>query len=176
METDITIFTVVGLRLVSAVLILVAGWTAGKWASRAIMKIQKLDGTLRSFLAGCARYTILAVAAVTVLGQFGVQTASLIAVLGAMGLAVGLALQGTLSNVAAGVMLLFLRPFNVGDEILAGGQRASVVDLGLFATELRTAEGVFIFAPNSTLWNTQIQNFTRTAAKAPATLKEAASG
>lgn len=145
-----------------AILTLIAGWLIGKWVSRTIRKIEKLDDTLKTFLGGLAKYAIFAIALITVLTQFGVQMATLLAVLGAAGLAIGLALQGTLSNVAAGVMLLILRPFNVGDFINAGGNIAGTVKtLGLFGTEMATAENVYIFVPNSKIWNTDIQNFSR---------------
>jgi len=141
--------------------ILAAGWVAGNWVSKTIHQIKKLDDTLQSFLGGLAKYAIFAIAVVTVLGQFGVQTTSLIAVLAAAGLAIGLALQGTLSNVSAGVMLLLLRPFDVGDTISFGGTTAKVKTLGLFVTELTTSDNIYIFTPNSNLWNTEIQNFSR---------------
>ena len=96
-----------------------------------------------------------------VLGQFGVQTASLIAVLGAAGLAIGLALQGTLSNIAAGVMMLILRPFNVGDYIDFDGVGGTVKALGLFGTELATPDNVYIFAPNSKVWSATLYNYSR---------------
>lgn len=148
-------------NVVIAAFIMIAGWMIGKQANNAIQKIKKLDSTLKSFLGGAAKYTILALALVMVLSQFGVQTASLLAVLGAAGLAIGLALQGTLSNVSAGVMLLILRPFNVGDFIASGGITGTVKSLNLFATELSTADGIYIFVPNSKLWNADIQNFSR---------------
>ena len=116
----------IAFSLVMAAFILAAGWFIGNWLSQTIKKIDKLDPTLQSFLCGLAKYAFLAIAVVTVLGQFGVQTASLLAVLGAAGLAIGLALQGTLSNVASGVMLLILRPFNVGDYIKAGSVEGTV--------------------------------------------------
>ncbi len=144
-----------------AALVLIAGWVVGNQASKAIHKIAKLDGTLKSFLGGLAKYAIFAVSFIAMLQQFGVQTASLLAVLGAAGLAIGLALQGTLSNVSAGVMLLILRPFNVGDFIVTGGVKGTVKSLGLFATELSTPDNIYIFVPNSNLWNTDIQNFSR---------------
>lgn len=159
----VDLVTVWGMRVVSAVAVLVAGVIAGKWASKAIHKIKALDETLRSFLGGLAKYAIFAIAVVTILAQFGVQTASLITVLGAAGLAIGLALQGTLSNVAAGVMLLILRPFHVGDYITFGGTSGTVKTLSLFGTELATADNVYIYAPNSTIWNSEIQNFSRNA-------------
>jgi len=110
-----------GARLFGALVILIAGWAIGGFVSKKINNAKKLDKTLSSFLGRFAKYVILAVAFIAVLGQFGVQTASLLAVLGAAGLAIGLALQGTLSNIAAGTMLLVLRPFNVGDYIEFSG-------------------------------------------------------
>jgi len=160
-DSSIALFTVWGMRVLSALLALIAGWVIGNWASKSVHRLPKLDDTLKLFLGGLAKYTVLAIALITVLGQFGVQTASLIAVLGAAGLAIGLALQGTLSNVASGVMLLILRPFSVGDYIVAGGIEGSVKSLGLFGTELATADNVYVFAPNSQIWNKDIKNFSR---------------
>lgn len=154
-------FITIATNVVIASLVMIAGWVLGNYVYKMIQNIKKLDDTLKSFLGASAKYAILALAAVMVLQQFGVQTASLLAVLGAAGLAIGLALQGTLSNVSAGVMLLILRPFDVGDFISAGGTTGSVKSLGLFATELSTLENVYIFVPNSNLWNTDIQNFSR---------------
>ncbi|CAG0891694.1 unnamed protein product [Cyprideis torosa] len=108
-----------------------------------------------------AKYAILAVSLVAVLGQFGIQTASLLAVLGAAGLAIGLALQGTLSNVAAGAMLLILRPFKVGDYIEFGSAGGTVSSLGLFGTELTTPDNKYVFAPNSSVWGNEITNYTK---------------
>lgn len=150
-----------GMRILSALLILIAGWLLGKMAQRRIQNIAKIDKTLSSFLGGFAKYSILAVALVAVLGQFGVQTASFLAVLGAAGLAIGLALQGTLSNVAAGMMLLLLRPFNVGDYIQYGSTGGTVQALNLFGTELATPDNVFIYAPNKDIWNSTIFNYSR---------------
>ena len=153
--------TEVGLRLISAIFVLIAGWVIGNWAKRRIRNFQKLDDTLKTFLGGLIKYVILIVAFITVLAQFGVQTASLLAVLGAAGLAIGLALQGTLSNVAAGVMMLILRPFNVGDYIEAGNIKGTVNNLGLFTTELNTPDNVYIQAPNKAIWDSEVYNFSR---------------
>ena len=150
-----------GTRLIVAIAILVGGWMTGNFLSQQIRKIPKLDDTLSSFLGGMAKYTVFAVSLVVVLQQIGVQTASLLAVLGAAGLAIGLALQGTLSNVAAGVMLLLLRPFNVGDVISFGGTIGTVKSLSLFGTELATLDNIYIFCPNSQIWNKEIQNLSR---------------
>lgn len=158
---SIGLFTYWGMRVLTAVLILVAGNVIGNWVAKIIRRINALEETLQTFLGGLAKYAILAIAVVTVLGQFGVQTASLIAVLGAAGLAIGLALQGTLSNVAAGVMLLILRPFRVGDFVTVGAISGTVKSLGLFGTELATSDNVYIFVPNSKMWNSDIMNFTR---------------
>ena len=150
-----------GLRLLSGILILGAGWIIGNYAKKAIEKVNRFDNTLSGFLGGFAKYTIFIFSGVIVLGQFGVQTASLIAVLGAAGLAIGLALQGTLSNIAAGVMMLILRPFNVGDYIDFDGVGGTVKALGLFGTELATPDNVYIFAPNSKVWSATLYNYSR---------------
>lgn len=165
MENNIMMAVAWGMRLVSAFLILVAGWTIGNWVSQRIHGIKKLDETLAGFLGGFAKYSILSVSIIAVLGQFGVQTASLLAVMGAAGLAIGLALQGTLSNVAAGTMLLILRPFKVGDEITAGKITGIVRTLGLFGTEMSTGDNIYIFVPNSMVWNADIWNFTRNGSR-----------
>lgn len=148
-----------------ALLVLVAGWFIAGLVSRYVSSLLsqrlKRDVTVGPLAGQVARYAILFVTLIIVLGQFGVETASILAVLGAAGLAVALALQGTLSNIAAGIMLLFLRPFNVGDYIDAEGTVGTVVEVGLFATILRTQDGVFLFAPNSKLSNARIVNYTR---------------
>ncbi|MEZ5814526.1 MAG: mechanosensitive ion channel [Alphaproteobacteria bacterium] len=161
-ETEfVTLITYWGIRLLTAAAIMIAGWVIGKWTGQRVKNIKKLDDTLKTFLGGLTKYAILAIAFVAVLGQLGVQTASLLAVLGAAGLAIGLALQGTLSNVAAGVMLLILRPFNVGDYIETGNIKGTVKALSLFGTEFATVDNVHIFAPNSQIWNAEIFNFSR---------------
>jgi len=157
----VTQITFWGMNLLTAIAILLAGWIIGKWLSGRVKSVNKLDDTLKVFLGGLIKYIVLAIAFVAVLGQLGVQTASLLAVLGAAGLAIGLALQGTLSNVAAGVMLLILRPFNVGDYIETGEVKGTIKNLSLFATELSTPDNVHIFTPNGQLWNKAIFNYAR---------------
>jgi small conductance mechanosensitive channel len=120
-----------------------------------------MDATLKPFLSSLARYAIIAITLVAVLARLGVQTTSIIAVLGAAGLAVGLALQGTLQNIAAGIMLLLLRPFKVGDYIDAGGIAGTVDEIGLFTTDMTTYDGVYRSVPNASLWNTSILNYSR---------------
>ncbi len=160
----IELVTAYGLQVVGAVAILIVGWIVAGWARRAaktgLGKIKGMDETLRHFLSTMARYVVLAVTVVMVLERFGVQTASLITVLGAAGLAIGLALQGTLSNLAAGVMLLFFRPFKIGDFVDAAGVSGTVKLIGLFTTEMATPDNVKIIVPNKQLWDTSIKNFS----------------
>ncbi|MCA0033815.1 mechanosensitive ion channel family protein [Mesorhizobium sp. B263B2A] len=150
---------------IGAVILLVVGYIIAGLAERSIFAglghIHGFDQTLRHFLSKIVRYAILVLVVIMVLGQFGVQTASIIAALGAIGLAIGLALQGTLQNIAAGIMLLALRPFRIGESVEVGSIAGSIEEIGLFATKLRTADGVYILAPNSTLWNQPVRNFTR---------------
>lgn len=154
-----------GLSVIGALILLIVGYfLAGfveRWISGGLKHIGGFDRTLRQFFAQVARYAVLIFVFIMVLGQFGVQTASIIAALGAIGLAIGLALQGTLQNIAAGIMLLALRPFRIGEDVEVGAMSGTVEEIGLFATQLRTAEGVFLFAPNSTLWNQPVRNYTR---------------
>ncbi|MDP6917978.1 MAG: mechanosensitive ion channel [Arenicellales bacterium] len=161
----IDVATGYGLELIAALVILVFGWwLAGrvqKLILRALDRMPRMDVTLKPFLSSLARYAIIAITLVAVLARLGVQTTSIIAVLGAAGLAIGLALQGTLQNIAAGIMLLLLRPFKVGDYIDAGGTSGTVDEIGLFTTDMTTFDGVYQSVPNSSLWNTSILNYSR---------------
>lgn len=157
--------TVYGLDVIGALVILILGWMIAGWVrssvNKGLSKIPNMDGTLRPFIANLVRWIFLAFVIIAVLNQFGVETTSFIAVLGAAGLAIGLALQGTLSNVASGVMLLILRPFKTGDFIDAGGLAGTVIEIGLFTSEIKTGDGVYVMAPNSQIWNSTIKNFSR---------------
>ena len=152
-------------NLVTAVLVLVLGWLLAGWAGRAVRRllkrVERMNPALPGILAAATRYALIIVTIVVVLGEFGVQTTSILAVLGAAGLAIGLALQGTLSNIAAGIMLLWLRPFQIGDTIETGGVAGTVEELNLFHTQIRTWDGIFKFVPNAELWNTTVTNYTR---------------
>ena len=165
----IEIVTIYGIDVIGALAILILGWMIAGWirsaVDKSLSKVPNMDGTLRPFLSKLVRWIVLAFVIVAVLNQFGVETTSMIAVLGAAGLAIGLALQGTLSNVASGVMLLILRPFKVGDFISAGSLSGTVVEIGLFTSELKTGDGVYIMAPNSQIWNTTITNFSRNSTR-----------
>lgn len=150
--------------VVAAVVTLVVGWTVAGWVRRLILKAldrREIDATVKPIVASMARYAILVLVLAAVLARFGVQTASIIAVVGAAGLAVGLALQGTLSNLAASVMLLFLRPFKVGEYIDAGGVAGTVEEIGLFLSRLRSFDGLYIAVPNSQLWGCAVINYSR---------------
>ncbi|MEM9938653.1 MAG: mechanosensitive ion channel domain-containing protein [Pseudomonadota bacterium] len=151
-----------GTNLLIALLILIVGyWIAGRAAKfvRGLgEKYQKLDSTLFNFLGSVVRYIILAFVFIAVLNRFGVQTTSIIALLGAAGLAVGLALQGAMSNVAAGVMLMIFRPYKAGDFIDAAGNFGNVQEISLFTTILRTFDHQQIIIPNSEIWGQQIVN------------------
>ena len=154
-----------GFSLLGAIILLIGGWllagVISRSAYRVISRIRGIDETLASFFQNVLHYSLLILVFITVLGQFGVQTASIIAALGAAGLAIGLALQGTLQNIAAGIMLLILRPFRVGEYIETANVKGYIKEIGLFATEMRTADGLYLMAPNSTLWNTPIINHSR---------------
>ena len=153
-----------GLRLVAAITILVVGWTLASYLKAwldAGLKHLPLDLTLKPLIASLARYGVLVITLILVMEQFGVQTTSLIAVIGAAGLAIGLAMQGTLSNVAAGVMLLILRPFRVGQFVQAGGQSGTVREIGLFTTILVSRDMNYLSVPNSTIFGGLIINYSR---------------
>ncbi len=168
-DNVIAVVTAYGLDVVAALVILIVGWMAAGWARRAINrgleKTGKVDVTLRMFLSSFGRYTIIVVTVLAVLSRFGVQTASLITVMGAAGLAIGLALQGTLSNVAAGVMLLLFRPFKVGDYVEAAGLAGTVKSVTLFVTELSTPDNVQVLAPNSQVWGASVRNYSHHATR-----------
>lgn len=157
------------LDVVGAVLLLVGGWIVAGWIKRVLRSrlgtIRGADITLVNFLSSLARYVILVVVLIAVLAQFGIQTASILAVLGTIGLGVGLALQGTLSSIASGLVLLFLRPFRAGDYIDAGGQSGTVEEIGLFNTQLTTYDGVFLTVPNAQIAGGPILNYSRNATR-----------
>ena len=151
-------------RLIAAIVILTIGFVVAGWLNRLVRSLLgnvHMDPTLRPILAAVVRYSVIVLVIVVALTQLGIQTASLFAVIGAAGIAIGLALQGTLSNIAAGIMLLWLRPFHVGDYIEVAGQSGAVQEIGLFVCQLRTFDGLFLFLPNSSIWNQPLKNHTR---------------
>ena len=144
--------------------IIIGFWLSSKASSivrKQMSTLQRVDKTLAPMLASIIRYAGFILTLVVALGQFGVQTTSIIAVLGAAGLAIGLALQGTLSNVASGIMLLLLRPFSVGDWIETNSISGTVREIGLFATQIDTFDNIYITVPNSSIWSATIINNSR---------------
>ena len=164
-EQTVTMVTEYGINFLAAVITLILGIWISRRASTMtrtwLSRIDRLDRTLVPLLAALVRYAGLTLTIIVTLGNFGIQTASIIAVLGAAGIAVGLALQGTLSNVAAGLMLLFLRPFKIGDWVEAAGVSGSVREIGLFTTTIDTFDNVYISVPNSAIWTSNIINHAR---------------
>jgi len=160
----IGVATTYGLNVLGAIAILIFGWMIAGWAKRAtanaLGRIKAVDAMLSSFFSSLVKYIVLAFTVVAVLNRFGVETTSFVAVIGAAGLAIGLALQGTLSNVAAGVMLLLFRPFKVGDFIEGGGLSGTIKEASLFTTKMATGDNIHIVVPNSQLWGTAIRNFS----------------
>jgi small conductance mechanosensitive channel len=159
-----TTFTDYGLSAIGAIIILILGWWVANWAKGKIIRVtassERVDDTIGSFAASIVRYGILAFTLLAVLSQFGVETTSFVAVLGALGLAIGLALQGTLGHVASGVMLMMFRPFKIGDFIEAAGEAGTVKAITLFTTEMATGDNVSIILPNGTVWGSAIKNYS----------------
>jgi len=152
-------------RAGAALGVLIVGLLAATWISRAVRaglrRTPHIDDTVVPVVGVVVRYAIIILVVIAALSQLGVQTTSLLAVLGAAGLAIGLALQGTLANIAAGIMLLYLRPFRAGDTIETPQVTGKVKEIGLFATHLETLDGMFYFVPNSALWSVPLKNQTR---------------
>ncbi len=172
MEAIINFFSEHQLQLIAiakntllTLLILTAASIGAKVLKRAVHKgvyrLSKQDEIITKLLTSLSGYIVYLIALVIILDLFGVNTASLVALVGAAGLAIGLALKDTLSNVAAGVMLLFLKPLKKAEFVEVAGSSGSVTDLGLFTTVLETADGIFISIPNSTVWASAIKNFSR---------------
>ncbi|WP_118988172.1 small-conductance mechanosensitive channel MscS [Photorhabdus sp. CRCIA-P01] len=149
---------------VAAILILVLGLMAAKLISKGVKRVMSLRGidvTVSDFLAAVVRYLIIAFTIIAVLGKLGVQTASVIAVIGAAGLAVGLALQGSLSNFAAGVLLVAFRPIRAGEYVILGAVEGTVVQVQIFSTTLRTADDRIIVIPNGKIIADNVINTSR---------------
>ncbi len=145
------------------IIVLIVGWIVSKWVGSAVKKAAirgKVSAELANFFGSIARYAVLAATVISALERVGVQTTSLIAVFASAGLAIGLALQGSLANFAAGVMILFFRPFSIGDKITAGGHTGDVAEIGLFATTFDTLNAEKIIIPNSAITGGSIVNIT----------------
>ncbi|MTH45218.1 small-conductance mechanosensitive channel MscS [Intestinirhabdus alba] len=151
-------------NIVAAIAIVIGGVIAARIVSNGIhrvMRARHIDATVADFLAALVRYAVIAFTLIAALGRVGVQTASVIAVLGAAGLAVGLALQGSLSNLAAGVLLVVFRPFRAGEYVDLGGVAGTVLNVQIFSTTLRSADGKIVVIPNGKIIGGNIINFSR---------------
>jgi small conductance mechanosensitive channel len=151
-----------GLKAIAAILILLIGWFVAKGVRtiiRRLMAKAHIDGTLTSFISSLVYMIVMAFVIIAALGQLGVQTASFVAVIGAAGLAVGLALQGSLSNFAAGVLMIIFKPFKAGDYIEGAGVAGTVEELGIFTTHLKSPDNKAIIVPNGKLSGDNIINY-----------------
>ncbi len=150
------------LKIIMAIVIFIIGRmvaSALRGSIKKVMAKRNMDPSLSGFVASLAYFAILAFTIIAVIGQFGVQTASFVAILGAAGFAVGMALQGTLANFASGVMLLLFRPFKAGDFVDAGGVMGSVKEIGIFTTTMSTPDNKMIIIPNGQIYGGVITNF-----------------
>lgn len=157
------LLTVYGIKVIAAAAIFIIGrWVAKGLRSiiRKMMKRANVDATLVSFVTSMSYIALLAFVVIAALNQLGIQTASFIAILGAAGLAVGLALQGSLSNFAAGVLMLIFRPFKVGDYIEGAGTAGTVEEIQIFTTQLNTPDNKTVIVPNSKMTGDNIVNYT----------------
>ncbi|GAA6176306.1 mechanosensitive ion channel protein [Sulfitobacter pacificus] len=150
--------------ILGAIVILLLGWIVSAWLQRRVANLGRknkhLDEMLFDFLASIVRYVVLGFTLLFVLNTFGVQTTSVVAVIGAAGLAIGLALQGTLSNVAAGVMLILFRPIKIGDFVEVADEMGTVKQINLNFTELADLSNVQVIVPNSEVWGNVITNYS----------------
>jgi small conductance mechanosensitive channel len=152
-----------GLNALVAIIILIIGWTVANWVEKKIRKkgdqSEKLDDTLTRLFAQVAKIAIMAVVIIAVLERFGVETTSLVALIGGLGLAIGLAWQGVLADFASGIMILVMRPFKVGDAIDCGSANGVVDEIGVISTQMHTFDNVAMFVPNSEIWGNVISNY-----------------
>ncbi|WAI11640.1 MAG: small-conductance mechanosensitive channel MscS [Buchnera aphidicola (Macrosiphum albifrons)] len=155
-------------NLTSAIIILVAGMFISKIISNGVNQVlitRNIDATIAGFLSALMRYIIITFTLIAALGRIGVQTTSVIAILGAAGMAIGLALQGSLSNFAAGVLLVTLRPLKTGEYVNLGSVSGTVLNIHIFYTTLRTLDGKIVVVPNNKIISGNIINYSREPAR-----------
>ena len=161
-QTEILHF---GKVLVLSVLIVLIAWLITRivrsMIQKMVQRIPALDESAAKVIAGVSRVIIWILASLIILELFGINTASILTLLGAIGLAVGLAVKDSLSNIAAGLMLFFLRPYKAGDYVDCGSISGTIKEMGLFSTVLMTVDGLFISAPNSVIFGNPIKNYSR---------------
>lgn len=165
-DTAMAMLAAYGLNVLGAIATLLIGFLAAGWlaklTTRAMMRVDRIDPVFHHLPGKIIRFVVIGFTVIAVLNRFGVQTTSLIAVLGAAGLAIGLALQGTLSNVAAGVMILAFRPFKIGDAIKLDEGTFIIDALGFFVCRAHLPDGPVAIVPNSRIWGQTIVNFSVT--------------
>ena len=161
----VALVTTYGLRVLGAIIILCAGWMTSRLLYGAVVRLcqksPRIDRTVALFIGNGVRYTVLVFTFVAVLTTFGIATTSFVAVLGALGIAIGLALQGTLSNLAAGIMLVVFRPFHIGDRVETGGVGGTAREINLFFTEIDGDDNTRVIIPNGKLWGEIVKVPTR---------------
>ncbi|MDB2439911.1 mechanosensitive ion channel family protein [Hellea sp.] len=165
LREDFPVLLNFAMNLAAAIVILIIGIIIARWLRKRLnnSKVTQnhINATLRPVIASSVFYLILAVTFYAFLTKLGVPSTSLLAIFGAAGLGIALALKDTLSNIAAGVMLLFLRPLQIGEFVDTSSYAGTVQEIGLFATTLKNIEGLYIYVPNSEVWRNRLQNFAR---------------
>ncbi|MEZ8944665.1 small-conductance mechanosensitive channel MscS [Vibrio sp. 10N.247.311.12] len=162
------LFIQYGVNIISALIILFIGNLIVKAVANSVSKVlqkKKMDRAVVEFVHGLVRYLLFVIVLIAALGRLGVQTASVVAVIGAAGLAVGLALQGSLSNFAAGVLIVAFRPFKSGDYVEIGGVAGSVDSIQIFQTVLTTPDNKMVVVPNGSVIGSPITNYSRHATR-----------
>ena len=157
-----------GIKVIAALAILIIGSWVAKLLRRIIDKVlsnREVDPTIGAFVSNLAYYVILAFVVLAALGQLGIQTTSFVAIIGAAGLAIGLALQGSLANFAAGFLMIIFRPFKVGDIIEGAGTSGTVEKIQIFTTQLLTPDNKTVIIPNASLTAGNIVNYSTTGTR-----------
>ncbi len=163
LPTLIEFATTYGIKVVGAIVVMIVGRIVANLVRGIVRRVNnkgQTDPTVGGFLEKMAFYLVMTFTVLAALGNFGVQTASIVAVLGAAGFAVGFAMQGSLSNFAAGIMLLIFRPYRLGDFVEAGGATGTVKDISLFTTVINTPDNVRIMVPNGIIFGDTIKNIS----------------
>jgi len=161
-ENLVTFATTYGLKVIGAIVVLILGRIVAGMIRKGIRRAlgrTDMDAAVVSFVSSLGYYLVIVVAVLAALKNFGIETASLIAVLGAAGFAVGFALQGSLANFAAGVLLLVFRPYKIGDFVEVGGVAGAVREMGMFSTILTTPDNVRVIMPNGKIFGDTIRNY-----------------
>lgn len=158
------LFLEYGIKVVAALAIFIIGRIVAKAVAKGILKalqLRQIDNTVSNFIHNLSYGALYVFVIIAALSQLGIQTTSFIAILGAAGLAVGLALQGSLSNFASGVLMIIFRPFKLGDYVEAGGKAGTVEDIQIFATQLKTPDNKVVIIPNKAIMDDSIVNYSR---------------